>query len=95
LPSVLEEKLNSNCFHALKLNSHKSLSSLPRGFLSDIFIFLYERLKMVLTFELSQRGAKSRTTIRPILKRVQDEAEIIPKEPGQVMLPREAIIVIR
>jgi hypothetical protein len=25
----------------------------------------------------------------------QDEAEIIPKEPGQVMLPREAKIAIR
>ncbi|MGK0494855.1 MAG: hypothetical protein ACJAU2_001236 [Maribacter sp.] len=50
---------------------------------------------MGLTFAPSQRGAKSRTTIRQILKRVQDEAEIIPKEPGQVMLPREAIIANR
>ena len=41
------------------------------------------------TFVLSQRGANSRTKIRLVLKRVQDEAEIIPKEPGQVMLPRD------
>jgi hypothetical protein len=50
---------------------------------------------MGLTFAVSQRGAKSRTKIRLVLKRVLDKAEIIPKEPGQVMLPREAIIAIR
>ena len=53
------------------------------------FILWYERLKMRITFVTSQRGAKSRTRIRLVLKRVQDEAEIIPKEPGQVMLPRD------
>jgi hypothetical protein len=44
---------------------------------------------MSITFVTSQRGAKFRTTIRQVLKRVQDEAEIIPNEPGQVMLLRD------
>ncbi len=38
---------------------------------------------------VSQRGAKSRIRIRLVLRRVQDEAEIIPNEPGQVMLLRD------
>jgi len=41
------------------------------------------------TFAPSQRGAESLTSIRQVLKQVQDEAEIIPNEPGQVMLLRD------
>jgi hypothetical protein len=38
---------------------------------------------------VSQRGAKSKNYFRVIIEIILEEAEIIPSEPGQVMLPRD------